>query len=113
MASTFQLHLDIQMQCDLTAHIWKGEYVTPQADATIPAIGQADQGVGAHVHMHVDHNILYVVLQSKPSQYRQQARVVLQSKSQALSPHSDMPIGCLSITSHYISHYTTMNDVDT
>ena len=47
------------------------------------------------------------------NQYRQQAKVALQSKFQALSTHSDVHVGCLSITSHYISHYTGRNDVDT
>ncbi|DBB00342.1 TPA: hypothetical protein ACH3X1_014168 [Trebouxia sp. C0004] len=60
---TFQLHLDIQMQYDLTVPSWEGEYVTPQADAPIPAFGQADQAVGAHV----DRNALYLRLQAKPT----------------------------------------------
>ena len=58
---TFQLHLDIQTQYDLAAPSWEGEYVTLQADAPIPAFGQADQAVGAHV----DRNALYVRLQAK------------------------------------------------
>ena len=45
---TFRLHLDIQMQIDLTAPIWQGEYVTPQADTPISAFGH-DQAVGARV----------------------------------------------------------------
>ena len=57
----FQLHLDIQTQYDLTAPSWEGEYVTPQADAPIPAFGQADQAVSAYVNR----NALYVRLQAK------------------------------------------------
>ena len=42
---------------------WEGEYMSPQANAPIPAFGQADQAVVAHV----DRNALYLRLQAKPT----------------------------------------------
>ena len=63
MQSTFQVHLDVQMQYDLTAPICQGEYVIPQYVIPIPPFGQADQAVGAHVHR----NTMHLRMQSKPT----------------------------------------------
>ena len=59
---TFQLHLDIQMQYNLTAPRWEGE-CNPRSDPPIPVFEQAEQAVGAHV----DCNALYLRLQAKPT----------------------------------------------
>ena len=52
--------LDIQTQYDLSAPVWEGEYVTPEADAPISAFGHADQALSADV----DRNALFRRLQS-------------------------------------------------
>ncbi|DBA92417.1 TPA: hypothetical protein ACH3X1_002655 [Trebouxia sp. C0004] len=57
----FQKCLDIEVQYDLDASIWHGEYVTVQPEPDIPAFGQQEEAVS----MDVDRNELYHRLSCK------------------------------------------------
>ena len=51
----FQAQLNIEMQYDLNATVWEGEYVTVQAEPKIPAFGNEEDAVC----MDVDRDELY------------------------------------------------------
>ncbi|KAL0032647.1 hypothetical protein WJX77_012673 [Trebouxia sp. C0004] len=61
-ADSYQCQLDIELQYDLEAAVWDGQYITLEAEPEIPVFGNDEEAIGD-----VNHTALYARLtQSSP-----------------------------------------------